>query len=130
MKPSLNTKTNTVGRAVAQGRNHKRISEPRGNCPQLTRAINQIKARTVMPFEQWLHRVTSNPVCAVVHQENADCFVIKLVDISGRVLVEIPVKRAFYNAIHAAVTTRGVAMHQFIMEAVEKHCLRVSGGAR
>ena len=111
-----------------QGRSHKRIREPRGNCPQLTRTINQIEARSGLPFEQWIDRVTSNPVCALVKQEHADCFVINLVDITGRVLVEIPVKREFYNAIHAAVTARGVALHQFIVEAVETYCAQVSGG--
>ena len=92
--------------------------------------MDRIERQTGMPFEQWIRRVTSNPVCALVKQEHADCFVIKLVDITGRVLVKIPVKRAFYEAIHSAVVSRGVPLHQFVLDAIEAECVRVNGGAR
>jgi hypothetical protein len=114
----------------AQGHN-RTTHKTRGNSPQLTRAINRIEAQAAMPFERWLRRVASSPVCAVVHRESADCFVIKLVDITGSLfLEEIPMKRTLYDALHAAVTARGVPLHQFILEAVEAECARQEGGAR
>lgn len=113
-------------RASAPVRNHK----PRGKQSNFARAVNRIERVSGVPFEQFLYYATVNPVCASVHQESADCMVIRLVDILGKVLVTIPVKRAFYDAIHEAITKLGVPLHRFIMMAVESELARVKGGAR